>query len=97
MRNIRASGRDIPFTPLGYMRAQILLMTPVTLPVWVLGALYFFFRQEAKRFRILGWTFIGVLAVFIVLHGKDYYAAPVYPMALASDAIVIEQLWRPNG
>src|SRR5215472_17977186 len=91
MGNIRASGRDIPFTPLGYLRAQILLMTPVTFPVWVLGALYFFFWKEARSFRILGWTFIGVLVVFIVLHGKDYYAASVYSLVFAGGAIVIEQ------
>jgi hypothetical protein len=92
MRNIRASGRNLPFTPLGYIRAQIFLMTPVTFPVWLLGGLYFFFWQSGKPFRVLGWAFIGLLAVFIVLHGKDYYAAPVYPMIFAGGAIAIEQL-----
>lgn len=91
MRNIRANGRDIPFTPLGYIRAQIFLMTPITFPVWLLGTLYFFFWQEGKPFRVLGWAFVSVLAVFIVLHGKDYYAAPVYPMLFASGAMAIEQ------
>jgi hypothetical protein len=90
-RNIRASGRDLPFTPLGYIRAQIFLMTPVTFPVWFLGGLYFFFWQRGKPFRILGWTFVSVLAIFITLHGKDYYAAPVYPMVFAGGAIAIEQ------
>jgi hypothetical protein len=39
----------------------------------------------------LGWTFVSVLAIFITLHGKDYYAAPVYPMVFAGGAIAIEQ------
>ncbi len=91
MRNIRASGRDLAFTPLGYIRAQVFLMTPITFPVWVLGALYFFLWREGKPFRVLGWTFVGVLTVFIVLHGKDYYAAPVYPIVLAGGAIVLER------
>ncbi|HUJ32151.1 MAG TPA: glycosyltransferase family 39 protein [Candidatus Acidoferrum sp.] len=92
MRNIRAGGRDMPFTPLGYIRAQIFLMTPVTFPVWLLGALYFFFWERGKPFRVLGWAFIILLALFIVLHGKDYYAAPVFPMVFAGGAIAIEQL-----
>jgi hypothetical protein len=92
MRNIRASGRDMPFTPLGYLRAQIFLMTPVTFPVWLLGGWYFFQWGHGKPFRVLGWAFVGVLALFIVLHGKDYYSAPVYPMAFAGGAIAIEQL-----
>jgi hypothetical protein len=90
--NIRQSGRDLPFTPLGYIRAQILMMTPVTFPVWLLGGLYFFFWHRGKPFRVLGWAFIGVLAVFIVLHGKDYYATPVYPMIFAGGAIAMERL-----
>ena len=92
MRNIRASGRDLPFTPLAYIRAQIFLMTPVTFPVWLLGGLYFFFWRTGKPFRVLGWAFVTLLLLFIVLHGKDYYAAPVYPMVFAGGAIALEQL-----
>ncbi len=92
MRNIRASGRDLEFTPVGYIRAQIFLMTPVTFPVWLLGTLYFFFGgRDGRSFRVLGWAFVTVLAAFIVLHGKDYYAASVYLMVLARGAIVIER------
>jgi len=97
MRNIKASGRDTVFTPLGYLKAQMMLLTPVTLPVWVLGALYFFFWQTAKPFRVLGWTFVTVIAVLILAHGKDYYASPVFPMMFAGGAIAIEQLSRRRG
>ncbi len=92
MRNIRASGRDLGFTPLGYLRAQVFLMTPVTAPIWLLGILYFFFWTTGKPFRVLGGAFITVLAVFIILHGKDYYASPVYPMMFAGGAIALEQI-----
>ena len=92
MRNIRASGRDTVFTPLGYIGAQISLMTPVTFPVWLLGATYFFFWKTGKPFRVLGWTFVTVLAVLIVSHGKDYYAAPVFPIVFAGGAIAWEQI-----
>jgi hypothetical protein len=91
MHNIRASGRDIEVGPLGYLGRQVFLMTPSSFPVWLLGAAYFFFWREGKPFRVLGWTFLTVLVVFIVLHGKDYYATPVYPMILAGGAIAIER------
>ena len=92
MRNIRASGRDTVFTPLGYLKAQVFLLTPVTLPVWLPGGLYFFFWKTGKPFRVLGWAFVTVLAVFVVTHGKDYYASPVFPVVFAGGAIVWEQL-----
>jgi hypothetical protein len=67
MRNIRASGRDMVFTSAGYLKSQIFLITPLTFPVWLLGALYFFFWRDAKPFRVLGWTFVTMLTVFVVL------------------------------
>jgi hypothetical protein len=97
MRNIRESGRDLPFTPLGYIRAQILLMTPLTFPIWLAGVLYFFFWEQGKPFRVIGWTFVSVLTAFIVLHGKDYYAVPAYPMVFAGGAIAIDRLSAANG
>ena len=97
MRNIRASGRDLAFRPPGYLKAQMMLLTPVTLPVWFMGAVYFFFWKTGKPFRLLGWTFVTVLLVFIVSHGKDYYASPVYPMMFAAGAIAFEQLSQLRG
>jgi Dolichyl-phosphate-mannose-protein mannosyltransferase len=97
MHNVRASGKNLPFTPLGYLRAQVFLMTPATLPVWALGGLYFFFWRRGKPFAVLGWAFVAVLGVFIVLHGKDYYAAPVYPMVFAGGAIAIEEIAPGRG
>jgi hypothetical protein len=90
MRNIRTSARDVRLSPLGYIGTQIFMMTPATFPCWFLGAFYFFFWKDGKPFRVLGWSFLTVLAVFIVLHGKDYYAAPAYPIVLAGGAIALE-------
>jgi hypothetical protein len=92
MRNIRASGRDTVFTPLQYITAQVVLLTPVTALVWLLGVAYFFFFDTGRQFRILGWTFVTVLVVLIASHGKDYYAAPMFPMIFAGGAIAFEQL-----
>ena len=97
MRNLRAAGRDTVFTPLGYLKAQIFLMTPVTFPVWLLGGLYFFLWKTGKPFRVLGWAFVTVLLMFIVMHGKDYYSSPVFPMVFAGGATAVEQLSQRRG
>src|SRR5260370_33983398 len=39
---------------------------------------------------MLGWCYLVALTVFIVLKGKNYYLAPIYPMLLAAGAITIE-------
>jgi len=90
MRNIRASGRDIIVGPVEYIARQILMMNFAAFPIWLVGLLYFFFGREGKKYRVLGWAFVTVLTTFIVLHGKDYYATPVYPMLLAGGSVAIE-------
>ena len=91
MQNIRASGRDIVRSPLAFMGNQIFMMSPLNLPIWLAGLFFLFFGSDGKRFRVLGWAFLVVLAATMMLHGKDYYSAPAYPMLLAAGAILIER------
>jgi len=91
MHNISASGRDIHRGPLAYLGGQIFMLSPLNFPIWLAGLLYLFFGRDGKRFRVLGWTFVVVLAVNIILNGKDYYPAPAYPMLLAAGAVAIER------
>ena len=78
MRNIRASGRDTVFTPPGYIKAQIFLLTPLTFPVWFLGAFYFFVWKTGKPFRVLGghfspcWRFSFWLTVRITMRRRCF-------------------------
>jgi hypothetical protein len=48
------------------------------------------FSLRLKPYRALGWCYLVCYTVFFVLHGKNYYLAPVYPMLLAAGAVVIE-------
>jgi len=92
MRNIRASGRDVVLGPGQYLLQQILVMNPLTSPVWMAGIVYLFFSRDAKPYRVLAWIFVVVFAIFFVLHGKDYYTSPIYPIALAAGAIALEKV-----
>ena len=91
MHNIHASGRDIVRGPVAFMGTQIFMMSPLNLPIWLAGLVFLFSTKDGKRFRVLGWAFLVVLAVTMFLHGKDYYSAPAYPMLLAAGAVVIER------
>jgi hypothetical protein len=94
MRNIRASGRDVIRGPVTFMGEQILMMSPLNFPIWLAGLLFLFFGRNGRRFRVLGWAFLVVVGITMVLHGKDYYSAPAYPMLLAAGAVVIERAAR---
>jgi hypothetical protein len=92
MHNIKANGRDVVLSPAEYLAQQILIIHPFLAPVWITGVLAFLFSALLKPYRLLGWTYLAALAVFIVLKGKNYYLAPIYPVYLAAGAVVIESV-----
>ena len=90
MHNIKADGRDIVLSPLQFFLQQCLIMQPVIAPVWIAGAIAFLAWPPLRPYRFLAWSYLVALIVFIVLHGKNYYLTPVYPMLLAAGSVVFE-------
>jgi 4-amino-4-deoxy-L-arabinose transferase-like glycosyltransferase len=90
MNNIRAEGRDVILPLPQYFFQQTILVHPFTAPIWLTGLFALLFSSRLKPYRFLGWCYLTCFTVFFVLHGKNYYLAPVYPMLLAAGAVVIE-------
>jgi hypothetical protein len=90
MRNIRAEGRDVVLPLPQFFFQQTLLVHPFTAPIWLTGLFALLFSSRLKPYRALGWCYLVCFTVFFVLHGKNYYLAPVYPMLLAAGAVVID-------
>ena len=90
MRAIRAEGRDVVLGPFDYFVQQTLLVNPLTAPIWLTGLFALLCSARLKPYRVLGWCYLVCYAVFFILHGKNYYLAPVYPMLLAAGAVVID-------
>ena len=91
MRNIKAEGRDIVLSPWQYVAQQILLIHPLTAYIWATGVLSLLFARRFRPYRFLGWAYCVALTTFIVLKGKNYYLAPIYPVLLGAGAIVIDE------
>lgn len=92
MRNIRQTSRDVVRGPIAFIADQGFIMGPVVFPLWIGGVAWLFFSHDGRRYRVLAWTYLVLLALFIVLKGKNYYLAPVYPMLFAAGAIGFEQI-----
>jgi len=90
MHNIRAEGRDVILPLPQYFLQQSLLVDPITAPIWLTGLFALLFSARLKPYRFLGWSYLVCFTTFFILHGKNYYLAPVYPMLLAAGAVVIE-------
>ncbi len=92
VQNIRVTGKDILLPPGKYVVQQILMMNPVTFPFWFGGLVFYIFSRDAQAYRAFGWVFLITIAFFLVTHGKDYYSAPAYAMALAAGGVATERL-----
>ena len=90
MDNIRASGRDVQLTPFEFFKQQVLLLHPLTAPLWITGLLALFLSPRLKRYRMFAWCYVVGFIVFVVLKGKNYYLAPIYPMLFAAGAVIVE-------
>jgi hypothetical protein len=90
MRGIRAEGRDVVLPLPEYFVQQTLLVNLLSAPLWLTGLLALLIRERFRPYRFLGWSYVVCFTVFFLLHGKNYYLAPVYPMLLAAGAVVFD-------
>ncbi len=76
----------------GYLIEQLFVCAnPFTIPLWLAGLYYYFFRPEGRRYRLLGWMYVIPLLLFFVAQGRAYYLGAAYPMLLAAGAVVWER------
>jgi hypothetical protein len=89
LENVRRSGKNVVLSPLEFIGQQILLLHPALFPIWFAGLLSFL-AGRGSRLRVLGWTYLVLLAVMIAAKAKNYYLSPIYPMLFASGAVAVE-------
>ena len=92
--NIRRSGRDVPLNPFTFFSQEILLMHPLTLPIWLAGLWFFFWSKSGKLFRALGWAWIFTAAVIVALSPRVYYLFPGFPLLFAGGAVACQDLLK---
>jgi len=76
-----------PFTFYGQ---QLLLMNPLTAPIWIAGLVAAFVSARFANVRWIGYAYAVLSLVYLWLGAKTYYLAPVYPMLFAVGACALE-------
>jgi 4-amino-4-deoxy-L-arabinose transferase-like glycosyltransferase len=75
----------------GYLIEQFIVSANTfTIPLWIAGLYYYFFKPEGARYRMLGWMYVIPFVLFLVTQGRSYYLASAYPMLIAAGVIVWE-------
>ena len=84
------NGRNLSYGPLGYLVQEILIVGPLNAPIWLAGLAGFAFWPPFAARRWLAVAWVALMAIMLLIHGKSYYAAAIYPILLAGGAVVIE-------
>ncbi len=79
-------GKNVIAGPLLYLFQQLLLTNLFLAPVWIVG-LIALLRNRSARF--LGYAYVVLIGLMIVLHGKHYYPGNVYPIVIAAGGAAI--------
>jgi Dolichyl-phosphate-mannose-protein mannosyltransferase len=92
LRNVQITHKNVVLAPVPFVIEQIMVLGPVNALVWIAGLAFLFWHSSGKRYRVLGITYLAFLAMMMLLHGKDYYLAPIYPMLFAAGGLFWEIL-----
>jgi 4-amino-4-deoxy-L-arabinose transferase-like glycosyltransferase len=91
------NGRNLTISLFSYLTEEMLIVGPLTAPIWIAGLVGFAFSPKLSGGRWLAIAWIVLMSLMLVLHGKSYYPAAIYPILLAGGAVVIESLIRAQA
>ncbi len=74
---------------LGYALEQLMFFGPIVI-LTVLGVIRLLTVPSERGHRAVAWTCLAAWALLLVLHGKAYYIAPIYPTLIAAGAAALE-------
>ncbi len=80
-------GKNLIVGPGQYLLQQLLITNVFLSPIWLIGLAYLFWKPGL---RFLSFTYLILIIMMVVLHGKHYYPADVYPYLMAAGGAVIE-------
>jgi 4-amino-4-deoxy-L-arabinose transferase-like glycosyltransferase len=77
----------------GFYREQPWVpMSPAAIPLALLGLWFFFVLPEGRPYRLLGWMFAAVFAMYAIAGARSYYTAPLYPVVIAAGSVLFVSL-----
>ncbi len=83
--------------PLNFLLDQLLMHGPGGALVWVAGLVFLLRSKAMQPYRLLGWHYVAVMAIFLALNGKSYYTLGLYPALFAAGVVYWEQVLQKTA
>lgn len=88
------SDKNVKLPPLAFFLEQVKVLLIINAPIWIGGLVWLAFSRAARPWRFAAFTYLSFLAMMMVMHAKDYYLAPIYPVLFAAGSVAFGQLTR---
>lgn len=62
--------------------------------IWGTGLVVFLFHKKERNFSVLSWSFLLVILILLITHGKSYYTLGAYSLMIALGAYAIEEYYN---
>lgn len=79
--------------PSEFLKEQLLFFLPAVF-VFIAALISFFSYRPFKPFRLLFFSYIFSIAIFLALHAKGYYAVGLYPIYFAFGSVYLSELLK---
>jgi hypothetical protein len=96
LNRVAHSDKNLKLPPLLFLWEQIKILLWETAPFWIGGLAWLTFARAARPWRFVAFTYLIFLAMMMLMHAKDYYVSPIYPVLFAAGAVAFGQLTRRN-
>ncbi|QNI35701.1 glycosyltransferase family 39 protein [Edaphobacter albus] len=91
LHNGKVHHKNVELGPIDFLLTQIKNLHPLTLFVWGAGLIWLL---RSRDYRWLGLMFCFFFVGMMLLHAKDYYLLPVYPVLFAAGGIAWESFYH---
>ena len=94
LNSVAHSDKNVRLPPLSFLLEQVRILMFENAPIWIGGLVWLGFARAARPWRFVAFTYLAFLSMMMILHAKDYYLAPIYPVLFAAGAVAAGQLIR---
>ncbi len=80
--------KNVVLSPLQFVGAQLMMLSPISVFLWLPGVIWLLVSRRSREWRFLGWTYVVFLMLmFATRDAKDYYLAAIYPAIFAAGGV----------
>ncbi len=86
-----AQGKAFKANPIEFLLMEMIVLNPLSLPLWLGGLYYLLFAKKGSSFKVLGWLNLVYLFLAIIMSFKFYILAGSFFGVLAAGAVWVEK------